>query len=177
MKEGGIVDSLKKARALKKKKTRKWTIILGSIVALSGALWYLMIPYKGGITYGVCKVFLEGYVQYPHSIRISTVNDFGNTVRIWFTRVDSFGEYRLEPLQCYYRVSTEEDKLKYGDVGFVVEKITINRREINQEEVDRFNSSILGIVSSPPDLTLPTPIPDSLKDIQLDFSRFRRPIL
>lgn len=174
--KANTVESLKALRALRRRRSRKWLIIGGSITLLSGLIWFLLIPYKGGITYGVCKVFLESYVQYPHSLRISTVDDFGASVRIWFTHVDSFGEYKLEPLQCFFKMTTDEDKSKYGNVSFIIEKATINRREIGQDIVDRFNYSILGIVAVPPDLSLPTPIPDSLEDLQLDFKRFRKPI-
>ncbi|GJL86280.1 MAG: hypothetical protein DHS20C02_20550 [Micavibrio sp.] len=175
-KKGSTIEALKEARALEKKKIRKWAIIVGTAIFLSVGVGYLMIPFKGGISYGVCKVFLETYVRYPHSLRVSTVEDFGDNIRIWFTQTDSFGEYRLEPIQCYYRPPTEEDKLKYGNVGFILERVTLRRRELDQATVDAFNVSIPGIVAAPPDLTLPTPIPDSLRDIQLDFERFRRPI-
>ncbi len=175
-KKPSTVEALKEQQALKKKKIRKWALISGTVAFLSGGIWYLLLPYKGGITYGVCKVFLESYLQYPQSLRISTVDDFGASVRVWFTQVDSFGEYRLEPMQCFYRAATEEDVVKYGNSNFILEKVTIRRREINQETVDQFNTAIPGIVANPPDLTLPMPIPDSLKDIQLDFERFRTPI-
>ncbi len=170
------VESIKQRRAYKRRQTRKWTIIGGVATLLSGLIWALFIPYKGSMTYGVCKVFLENYVLYPQSIRISTVDDYGASVRVWFTYLDSFGEYKLEPLQCFYKMTTDEDKKKYGNVGFVLEKATINRREISQNIIDRFNYSILGIVASPPDLSLPMPIPDSLEDLQIDSSKFRKPI-
>ncbi len=171
------IESVTKERELKKKKTRKRSIIGGSFTAFVLLVYYLLIPYEGGITYGVCKVFLESQVRYPHLLRISTVDDFGNSVRIWYTQVDSFGEYRLEPIQCFYRHTTEEDMVKYGPTSFVVDKVTVNRREIDQDIVERFNTSIVSIVANPPDLTLPSPIPDSLKDMQIDLSKYRRPII
>ncbi|HBR68961.1 MAG TPA: hypothetical protein DEA55_06255 [Rhodospirillaceae bacterium] len=170
------VESIKARRAYKRRQSRKWMIIGGVATLLSGVTWALFIPYKGPITYGACKVFLENYVLYPQSVRISTVDDYGASVRIWFTYLDSFGEFKLEPMQCFFKMTTDDDKKKYGNVSFIMEKATINRREIGPDIIERFNYSILGIVASPPDLSLPTPIPDSLEDLQVDSSKFRKPI-
>lgn len=170
-------NTIKQEQALKKKKQRKRLIIAGVVCVLSYGVWWLFKPWQGGITFGVCKVFLELYVQNPRSLRLSTVDDFGDTVRIWFTQVDSFGEYRMEPIQCHFRHATPEDQLKYGNVSFVLDKVTVSRRELDPQRVARFNAAIPGIVANPPDMTLPTPLADSLQGLQIDSSMFRKPIL
>jgi len=169
-------ESLKRKNTLKKKRTRNRLIILTVIAVLGGGIWYLFVPFKGGITYGVCKTFLQLYVRYPQYMRLSSMDDFGDSVRIWFTQVDDFGEYRLEPIQCYYRYPEEEEKMKYGNVKFIIDRVTISRREIDPDIIERFNTSMSVVIANPPDLTLPSPIPDSLEDMQIQPELFRKPI-
>ena len=108
------------------------------------------------MAFGICKVFLELNVRYPNTLRINTVEEIGTFVRIWYTQTDSFGEYRMEPIQCYYK---PDEKL-----GFILDKVTVRRREVDPEKVNRFNKTIPIILQYPPDLTLPTPLPDSLNN-------------
>jgi hypothetical protein len=170
-------STIRQDKALQKKKKRNRMFMLGGAVLFMGAMYYLFKPFEGGITYGICKTFLELYVQNPRSLRLSTVDDFGDNVRIWFTQVDSFGEYRMEPIQCYFRYSTDADKKKYGEVSVVLDKVTVSRRELDPELVARFNPAIIGIIQNPPSLILPTALDDSLEDLQFDFGKFRKPIL
>lgn len=169
--------AIKQERALKKKKLRKRLIIGTGILLFGYVLYLLFVPYKGSITYGVCKTLLEQIVPYPDHLRLSSVDDYGSAVRIWFTQVDSFGEYRLEALACNFRESTEADNKKYGQqMPFVLEKASINRRDIDAKAIERFNISIPTIVMSNPNLTLPSPLPDSLDGLQIDASQVRKPL-
>ena len=137
-----------------------------TIIALfTWAGFYLFAPYKAGITYGICKTYLELNVQFPQDLRISTVDDLGSSVRIWYTQVDAFGEYRMESIHCHYRA----DEV----TGAALDKITINRREVNPARVTEFNKILPVIINSPPDLTIPYPLPDSLENLQLETDRFR----
>lgn len=158
------------------KKTRKKLIIGGVVLFLGYAVYWLFAPAQGGITYGACKVFLQLHVRYPAYLRLSKVTDFGDSVRIWFTQIDSFGQYRMEMIQCHFRYPTEEEAIKYGNVSFVLDKVAISRREVDPEKIDRFNRSMASIIANPPNLTLPYEIPDSLQDIQIDTDSFRKKI-
>lgn len=154
-----------KKKAERKKRRRQYLYIAGGLL-FAYMFYLLLIPYKGGNNFGVCKVFLQLYVPYPDHLRLSTVEDFGNSYRIWFSSVDGFGEYRLDHIHCFYRSDP--------NTGFALEKVTIGRREVDQKIIDRFNPSIPTIVHFPPDLTYPYPIPDSLADIEIKTDEFRR---
>ncbi|MEZ5815329.1 MAG: hypothetical protein R3E13_11525 [Alphaproteobacteria bacterium] len=161
-----------KMAATQKLKRKKLFTRGGALAGLALFSWFaygLFVPYKAGLTFGVCKVFLELHVQFPKDLRISTVDDFGDYVRIWYTQLDAFGEYRMESIQCNFR----PDEV----MGSAVERITINRREVDPERVELFNKILPVILQNPPDLTIPYPLPDSLKNLQIETDLFRKPIL
>lgn len=155
----------------KQKKKQKKQIILVSILLIFGYMFYWLVkPYQSGMPYGICKVFIELYVPYPHTVHFSEVEQFSDSVRVWFSKIDGFGEYTLEPMQCYFKPPDNGN-------AFQLDRITIGRREIDPYLVEQFNKSIPVIVAFPPDLTYPTAIPDSLEGMQFNFDQFRKPIL
>ena len=162
-----VLAESKLVAAEKAKKMRMFKMG-GSIagVALLGYLgYYLFKPFEAGMTYGLCRTFLELYVQFPQDLRISSVDDLGMSVRVWYTQVDAFGEYRMERMQCYF---------KPDDVtGAALEKVTVDRREVDPLLIDSFNKSIPVVLANPPDLTIPYPLPDSLENLQIDTDSFR----
>ena len=119
------------------------------------------------MAFGICKVFTEMYVQFPTTLKFNSVEEFSTSVRIWYTHTDSFGEYIMEPIQCYYKADEQ--------YGYILDKVTIRRREIDQKIVDDFNKTLPVIFANPPDLTLPVPPEDSLKNLQINL--MSRPIL
>lgn len=153
----------------KRKKQKQY--IKKGVLAAVGVLFiwfvnYLFTPYKAGMDYGICKVFLERTVQYPQHMRVSTIEQFASSIRIWYTQLDSYGEYRLEPIQCFYRADE--------NYGAALEKVTIRRREVDQEVVEAFNKTLPAIFAYPPDLTYPAPLPDSLADLQINTELYRK---
>jgi hypothetical protein len=154
-----------KDKARKKNFLRGFYLVLG--VLLSYGIYLLFVPYKGTMPFGICKVFLELNVPYPHTLRLSSVEEFSTSVRIWYADIDSFGEYRLEPIQCYFKAGPN------AAVPYVLDKVAINRRELDPQKVADFNRSVPGIFASPPDLTLPGALPDSLAALQFNADRFR----
>jgi len=155
------------------RKKRKKQLIIGSIAAvilfLSYSIWNMFQPYKGSVFYGVCKTFLELYVPYPETLRLSVVDEVGTYVRIWYAHTDSFGSYRLEPMVCHF----EQDET----YGWLLEKITVDRQPVPQERVEKFNKIVPLIYQNPPDLSLPWSLPDKLESLRFDRNSFIRPIL
>lgn len=139
------------------------------VVLISVFINWTMAPYTGSMAFGVCRTFLENTLRFPGFLRISTVEEFESFVRIWYTQVDSFGQSRMEPIQCHFR-SDEE-------LGTVLDKVLINRREVDQSKVEEFNRILPAIFNMPLDLTVPSPLPDSLQDLQFETDKFRKPIL
>lgn len=164
-------DDGKKGKKRKKKqageakvpflKKNKGLIITVGVVAFLGFAYYMLTrPRIGSIPYGICKVMLERSVQYPHSLRISTVKELGKSVRIWYVQTDSFGQYRMEPIQCYFDSTPER--------GFFLEKVTINRRDIDRQEIDSFNKIIGTIRVTETYLHIPPPLPDKLSGLKVE---------
>lgn len=158
-----------KKRLKRKKQFRLVYLFIGAIV-LGYMMYWLVKPYQTSMPYGVCKVFIELYAPYPHTIYYSQVENFSDSVRIWFSKVDPFGEYRLEPMECFFKVPE-------SGYGFELDRVTIGRREIDPDLVQRFNVSIPVIFAHPPDLTYPTALPDSLEGLKFDFDAYRKQIL
>lgn len=156
-----------KKKAARKKRRIRGLQGLGFLV-FCYIVYLLFIPFQGGMNFGACKVFLELYVRYPDTLHLSTVEDFGDSYRIWFTETDAFGQYRLQQVQCFYRAD--------DTTGFAIERVEIDRRPVDQKFVDDFNRSLPTVLAFPPDLTYPKAIPDSLSDIEIDTDRFRRKI-
>ena len=159
------------ALASKKTAQKKFLIkmvgITGATLLITYGVYLLFSPHKGGIAYGTCLTFLQSHTRYPDTIKLNSVEylEQGASIRIWYSQIDSFGQYRLEPIQCYFRAAQQEDISKYGAVPFVVEKIKLNKLDIENDEIDSFNKSILGIVANPPDLILPYPLPTALDEL------------
>lgn len=156
-------QQLQEKRAANKKKLTKQGMILAGVVTFGFFVSWLFAPFQGGVPYGICKTFLELQVKYPQTLQLSTVDQTlkkGMAVRIWFTQLDPYGEYRLEPIECLFRPDPV--------MGAALEKVTINRIEVDPKKVAAFNAAIPGLVTNPPDLDLPTPLPDSLRGLQID---------
>jgi hypothetical protein len=161
-------SALEEKKKLKRKKTFKLGVYGGIGLLLALGCWYLFAPFKGGMAFGICKVFLELSVQYPEMLKLSTVEEMEDSVRIWYTQLDSFGQYRMEPIQCFFKNDETQ--------GTILSKVMVRRREVDPAIVDKFNKSIPTILANPPDLTLPTPLPDSLRSLQIDPLLYMRPI-
>lgn len=165
-----LADKLKEKRTQKKKKRLKQGLIFGFVGLLGWAVYYLFAPFTGGLSYGICKTYLELNVPYPQTLLLSEVVLTRNgSVRIWFTHIDAFGSYRLDSFQCTFAVD-EQTKATY------LAEVKVGKMNIDPIEVERFNMSIPYLAANPPDLTLPTPIPDSLESIEFDLNRFRKKI-
>lgn len=161
-------SKIKKKQDQKRKKTFQKVGTLFAACVLGYGIYLLFKPFKATMSFGVCKVFLETNVRFPETLRLSTVDEVGNYTRIWYTQIDAFGQYRMENIQCYF----EPDE----KMGARVEKILINRREIDPQRVADFNRILPVVFAYPPDLTWPAPIPDSLEDVQIDADKFRTPL-
>lgn len=157
----------KTAKRKSSKNVTRGAIAAGVLIAAIG-LYYLSQPIQGDMAFGLCKVFLERQALFPQSLRLSTVEELETSVRIWYTSTSSFGEYRLEPIQCYFR----PDPL----TGSVLERVKINRREVDPAIVEAFNKTLPALLATPIDLSLPSPLPDSLEDLHIETDKFRNAI-
>lgn len=134
-----------KDEALEKKKKDfiKYGSIAGAFLVLLLVLFSCQSS-KGPMEYGVCSVFLEMNTPYPHTLRYNAVEGSRTSIRIYYTSVDPFGQYKEEMIECKFR----SDKWELVEVSK-------NRRVVNSEEVRKFNILIPTIIENDPDLSLP----------------------
>jgi hypothetical protein len=142
----------------KKRKYIKNASIAGGIVFLILIIMFGCAPRKGTMMYGVCKVFTERFVDFPSTIDIKYVEQYPMAVRIGFTQIDAFGTYSNQMMECSFR--------RDPAMGLAMDSAEYNREPLPEEQVENFNYGIPAIVKSPPDLTLPPPLPDNLIDLK-----------
>lgn len=162
---------------IKAKKKLRVRLAIG-VVAVLIVAWIVstaMAPKLGGKPYGVCKVFLENTVRFPDDLHLTSVEglrprgsggDSLGGMRIWYTQIDSFGQYRMENIECYFK--PEET------TGVAVDKIFINRREVDAQKIADFNKILPAILAGPLNLEYPPPLADNLEDLQIQTDAFRK---
>lgn len=144
-----------------KKKASWWKI--GSIgvgaVSIFGLLIYVALaPKKGGPMLGVCKVFIERFIFYPTTLKYQFIEQYPKAVRIGYTYIDGFGQFRLDMAECGFRPDVQG--------GMVLDSVLLNREDIEQDVVERFNVGLPTIFANMPDLSLLDPLPDDLVELK-----------
>ena len=155
--------------SLKEKLLSTQAIVGGAVVFIFIFIVVLIVnsctPAKGNILYGLCGTFLEQQVQFPHTLKHTSVEQYPKAVRIYFTYIDSFGQYQFEMMECTFvqhpQKGVQLDRVFFNYVKEVTEKERVGGKgrlyEVKQEHIDLFNNSKapLSILSHEPDLTLP----------------------
>jgi hypothetical protein len=155
---------------IKKKATSTEGIIYGSIIVVILFIITTTVqscmPRKGNILYGICGEFLNLQIPYPHTINKTQVEFYGGrAVRIYYTHIDPFGEYRLENIECAFKQDPEKglvvETIYFDEVNDVTKKTRVpgkgKRYEVTRENLDNFNETLSpwAIANSEPDLTIP----------------------
>ena len=158
-----------KKLAQRKKKFRRY-IYFAVFLLFAYIIWWGIKPFESSMEYGICKVFIELQVPYPYTIHYSEVVNVptSNSIRVWFSHYDSFGDYRLENVQCFFGPNEV--------YGMGLTRITRDNREIEPQVVQSFNNALPAIFAYPPSLVYPTPLPNDLRQLQFDFERYRKQI-
>lgn len=166
--EAALAAKLKESKKLKSKKQRKFAAIGGGILFLAWALNYLFTPFQLSIPYGVCKTHLELNVSYPKTLYISEANFLADkSVRIWFTQIDPFGEFRMQSFHCFFTQNPETGKTVFS-------KIKMGKVDIDSATIELYNKALPVLASVPMDLRYPAPLPDVISDLQIDVEAARR---
>lgn len=121
----------------------------------AGGVAFLMIllmvysgqPAKGSMAYGICSTFLELNTPYPHTLRYIDLEGSRTAVRIYFTNIDPFGEYKQEMIECTYGPDP--------DMGMRLTQIARNRKEVDAETVANFNKILPTVIASDPYRIMP----------------------
>lgn len=146
----------------------KFIISATSIIVLGGIILTLIqscAPRQGSFLYGVCGTFLEKQIAFPHTLQHTSVEQYKQALRIYFTHIDSFGQYQFEMIECTFRQDPEKgfllNQVFFNYVKSITEKERIPGKgrlyAVRQEVIDLFNqsNSAKTIMSQNPDLSLP----------------------
>ncbi|HEU4839477.1 MAG TPA: hypothetical protein VFS88_08725 [Micavibrio sp.] len=108
---------------------------------------FSMQPKKGPMSYGICSTFLEMQTPYPNTLNYSGIEGSRTALRIYFTSIDPFGEYKLEMIECTFGPDDAG--------GMKLTQVTRNRRPVDAAIVDKFNKTLPIIMASDPYLVIP----------------------
>ena len=131
--------------------TKGIAIGVGGFIVISLILMIISgaTPAKGNILYGMCSKFLELQLPFPETIEQKEIELYRKAVRINYTHLDGFGEYRLEMIECAFTQDPEQG-VQMKDAFFnYVKPITEKERvegkgrfyRVKQEDIDLFNRS------------------------------------
>lgn len=123
---------------------KKHKIMLGAGVAVLLAILaiYSGRPQQGSMAYGICSTFLELNTPYPHTIRHIALEGSRTAVRIYYTNVDPFGEFKQEMIECTYGPA--------ADGGMRVTQIARNRKPVEAQQLSDFNKILNTVIASDP---------------------------
>ncbi len=167
-----LADKLREKKKLQRKKTTKRVLQIGGGLLFCYAVWFLFKPFKASAEYGICRTMLELHIPYPHTLYVSEMRiKRDGILELWYTHIDAFGEYRMEPLLC--RVEYHADLETNLPVPRVTE-LKFNKISLGPERLAFLNNAMPYFVEFPLIQTYPAALPDSLGDLQIDSESFRR---
>ena len=147
-----------KRLAKKEKLKKRFYMALGGLVFLSFIIWFGMQPLKGSIQYGVCRTFLEMQLKYPHTIKMTFVEIFDKSLRMYYTYNDAFGSIRSEMMECDFRPFNLLN----------LETVKRDREPVDRNLVTEFNKTIPAVVAADPNLIVPAPPKGTLMELKRD---------
>ena len=120
---------------------------------LAGLLFVILLsiygcqPKKGSMAYGLCSTFLELNTVYPQTLNYIDLEGSRTAVRIYYTSIDPFGQYKQEMLECKFG---PDEKM-----GMKLTEVWKNRRPMDAELIKKFNMTLPTIMASDPYLVMP----------------------
>ncbi len=143
-----LAEEAKKDTGIDKKKMKQIGYgALGVFLLILLISIYGCQPKKGSMAYGICSTFLELNTPYPQTLKYTALEGSRTAVRIYFTNIDPFGEYKLEMLECTFG---PDEKM-----GMKLTQVTRNRRPVDAAIVQKFNQTLPTIMASDPYLVMP----------------------
>jgi hypothetical protein len=121
--------------------------ILGALLLITLLSIYGCQPKKGSMAYGLCSTFLELNTVYPQTLNYIDLEGSRTAVRIYYTSIDPFGQYKQEMLECKFGPDAK--------MGMKMTEAYKNRRLMDAELVKKFNMTLPTIMASDPYLVMP----------------------
>ena len=146
-------------------KTNHIVVMLGIVIfafIIIGFIISALLNQKptGTWRYGLCKVFLEQYAQYPIDLKILTAAEKQNSLQIGYLITNSYGSRESQLIECFYSTANNAVELS---------KVTIDRKTYDQSRVTAFNASVNTILADENlDLELPYNLPQSIEDLKFE---------
>lgn len=140
----------KKEKLPKDKKKLRRNAALGFLAFAALFIWYGLQPLVGPQEVGICRTFAEMKLKYPQTMKLTTTDQFGDALRLYFTYIGPFGETRSSIIECRVRPdpATGQPQL-YA--------IKIDRTPVSDAEVQEFNRTIPYILQHNPNRVIPPP--------------------
>ena len=153
---GAAKDAGKKSKKKSGKKISKKRIALYiSLGLVAFIVWFGFQPLRGTIHVGICRTFIEFQLTFPSSLRLTEVENFDRSLRLWYSYPGSFGEIRSSMIECKFHPDVP------GQVP-QLEMAAINRQPLDQTVVENFNKTIPWVVAAEPSTLLPRPLEKAL---------------
>ena len=106
-------------------------------------------PKKGSMAYGICSTFLELNTTYPQTLNYTDLEGSRTAVRIYYTSVDPFGQFKQEMMECKFGPDEK--------TGMKLTEVLKNRRPMDAEIIKKFNMTLPTVMASDPYLVMPGP--------------------
>lgn len=145
----------KRMSAAERKRRRKIQkrIVWGGVAFLAFIIWYGLQPITTTIEYGICRTLAELKSTNHKTMTIISYENYGAAWKIFYTFTGPYGEQRSNYIDCVFTRDAQG--------RMIIKEARINRVPLPEEEVNRFNLSIPGIIAAGPSLVIPTPLDET----------------
>jgi hypothetical protein len=136
-----------------------WVWLLIILAVAGGGGWYLASqPVQASWRYGVCRAFLDQYVRFPTTVKIEQGGETRGSAYMTFFDTNPFGAQQVRVFECYFNEDAQ------GRV--TLSRITMDRKSIPQDYVDKYNAQIPVLASQKLDTALPGDLPSNIEDLK-----------
>lgn len=151
----------KKSRPKRSKKKKTLYALLGLAAFVALIIWWAQQPLRGGPVMALCRVFAEKQLKYPQTLKLTTVDWFGDSTRLYYTFVGPFGENRSSMIDCRYQIDPTTNVVSFYS-------IKIDKNDMRQDQVDAFNKTIPYLMRHKMNNIIPPPYEDDLYELKRD---------
>jgi hypothetical protein len=140
--------------AERQKRRRSQKMIGGGVFGVLSLILALGLqPLRATIDYGICRTLAELKSANPSTMKVISYENYGSAWKIFYTFIGSYGEQRSNFIDCVFTIDAEGKK--------ILREAKINRKSIDQADLDVFNLSIPAIIAANPNLEIPPPLEES----------------
>lgn len=151
---GGKRPKKRMTAAQRKKRRKTQKMIVGGVLALLALfIWYGFQPLTATNEYGVCRTLAELNAQNHNTMKIISYENYGAAWKIFYTFTGQYGEQRSNYIDCVFTRNAQGQ--------MILKEAKINRQELSEEALARFNQTIPAILAAGPNLVVPPPLEET----------------